>query len=274
MDLSISNPTSNAAGPTGARGVAAQVQLPDLETRLARFDELSATVLDTSGKAGEDQQLQAYQALQTMSATGQTIGIEDDRRKVLDQATFDSPIGQRAQRLSKAFFQSVNAAGRSDDGASGALKAALSAFDKLSGSDQNVLFATTLNADRTGSRPFADPQAWRDNTEAQLKMVDYMSAQGVVGANGRLDHRAAAAKAGDAQFAQALKLSLRRDNNSADWTQAVQQLFGASRAADRVDLSPAARKLVTQLPSADAASTPLAAPETPYRAGTLVSRRV
>ena len=273
MDLSISNPTSNAAGPASARVVVGQVQMPDLPTRLARFDELSATVL-AGGKAGEAQQLQAYQALQAMSSNGQLIGIEDDRRKVLDQATFDSDIGRRVQQVSKAFVQTVNAAGRADGGAAGALQAALSAFDDLAGSDQNILFAAALNAtDRTGSRPFADAQAWRDNTAAQLKVVDYMSAAGVVGANGRLDHRAAATKAGDAKFAEALKLSLRRDNTSADWTRSVQQLFGADRAADRVDLSPAARKLVSQLPSAEPASAPLSAPEVTYRTGTIISRR-
>jgi hypothetical protein len=272
MDLSIPSPTSNAAG---ARGVVAQVQLPDLPTRLARFDELSATVLDTSGKSGEDQQLAAYQALHSMSATGQLIGIEDDRRKVLDQVTGESDVARRAQPLSKAYYQAVSAAARSEDGASGALKAALNTFDGLSTSDQKVLFATTLNAaDRTGAPPFADAQAWRENTSAQLKMVDYMQSAGVVGADGRLDHRAAAAKSGDAKFAEALKLSLRRDNTSADWTRSVHQLFGADRAADKVELSAAARKLVSEQPATATSSTPAAPPETTYRAGSIVSRSV
>ena len=271
MDLSISNPTLNAAAPTGVRAVVGQAP-PDLDTRLARFDELSATVLDASGKSTEDQQLAAYQALHALSVTGQLIGIEDDRRKVLDQATFDSVIGKRSQQLSKGYIQSVNAAGQSD-GAAGALKAAQSAFDSLSASDQNVLFATTLNAaDRTGAKPYADAQAWRDNTSAQLKMVDYMQSAGVVGANGRLDHKAAASKAGDAKFASALRLSLRRDNNSADWTASVQQLFGADRAADRVDLSPAAQQLVAR-PAAAASPRASSSPDAaPYRAGTLISR--
>lgn len=271
MDLSISNPTSNAAAPTGVRAVVGQAP-PDLDTRLARFDELSATVLDASGKSTEDQQLTAYQALHALSVTGQLIGIEDDRRKVFDQATFDSDVGRRSQQLSKRYIQSVNAAGQSD-GAVGALKAALSNFDSLSSSDQNVLFATTLNAaDRTGAKPYADAQAWRDNTSAQLKMVDYMQSAGVVGANGRLDHKAAASKAGDAKFASALRLSLRRDNNSADWTASVQQLFGADRAADRVDLSPAAQQLVAQPAAAAVPSSSAAPAAVPYRAGTLVSR--
>jgi hypothetical protein len=273
MDLSISNPTPTAAGPSAsARPVVGQGQ-PDLATRIARFDELSATVLDASGKSTEDQQLAAYQALHTLSVTGQLIGIEEDRRKVLDQATFESDIGKRSQQLSKGYIQSMNAALEAGGGAAGALKAALSTFDNLSSSDQNVLFATTLNAaDRTGAAPHADAQAWRENTSAQLKVVDYMKSAGVVGANGQLDHKAAAAKAGDAKFASALRLSLRRDNNSADWTRSVLQLFGADRAADRVDLSPAAKQLVAQSPPAASTPTATAPTDAPYRAGTLISR--
>lgn len=232
--------------------------------RMARFDALSSTVLD--GSAAEDQRVQAYQSLQSMSASGQLIGIEDDRRQALDQATFDSEIGQRAQQLSKGYIQSVNAAGQSG-GASAALKAALSSFDGLSNSDQNILFATTLNApDRLGSRPYADAQAWRDNTDAQSKIVDHMQASGVVGPNGQLDYRAAA-KSDDAKLAAALKLSQRRDNNSPDWTRSVQQLFGASRAPDRVDLSPAAQSFVDQSPPAQTSPASAA----PYKAGSLIS---
>ena len=234
--------------------------------RLARFDTLAATVLDTSGQANEDQRLQAYQSLQTLSANGQLIGVADDRRQVLDQATYDSDIGQRAQQLSKGFVQAVNAAGR-QGGPAAALKTARSAIDGLPASDQNILFATTINApDRLGARPYADIGAWRDNADAQAKIVDYMQARGVVGANGQLDHRAAAARPDDAKLAAALKLSQRRDNTSADWTRSVQQLFGGDRAPDRLDLSPAAQTLV------DAAPARLAAPApAPYRTGSLIS---
>ncbi|WP_293901975.1 hypothetical protein, partial [Phenylobacterium sp.] len=140
----------------------------------------------------------------------------------------------------------------------------------LSAADQNLLFRATLGAaDRTGAAPFADVQAWRDNTAAQLKMVNYMQDAGVVGANGMLDHAAAVRKSGDAQFAAALKLSLRRDNNSTGWTQSVLQLFGGDRAKDRVDLSPEARKLVSG--AAPAAAAPASPAATPYRAGSLIS---
>ena len=137
--------------------------------------------------------------------------------------------------------------------------------------DQNILFATSINApDRLGARPYADIGAWRDNADAQAKIVDYMQARGVVGANGQLDHRAAAARPDDAKLAAALKLSQRRDNTSADWTRSVQQLFGGDRAPDRLDLSPAARQLL-----ATATATATAAPAAPkaqtYKTGSLVS---
>ena len=142
-------------------------------------------------------------------------------------------------------------------------------FDALPPADQKILFATTLNAaDRLGGRPYADAAAWRANTEAQGRMVDYMAAAGVVGANGRLDYRAAAARSDDPKLAAAVKLSQRRDNNSADWTRAVMQLFEGERAPDRLDLSPAARKLIDAAP----APAPTAPQAAPYRAGLLVSR--
>lgn len=265
MDPVNPAPSVYVAPVAAVRAVVARA-LPDYAERMARFDGLAATVLDA--KAGEDQRLTAYQDLQAMSATGQLIGAEGDRRKLFDQATFDSDIGQRAQQLSSSFIRSVNEAGRSG-GASGALKAATSAFDALSAADQKVLFATTLNApDRLGGRAYADASAWRANTEAQSRMVDYMAAAGVVGANGQLDYRAAAARSDDTKLVAAVKLSQRRDNSSADWTASVMQLFGAARAPDRLDLSPAARKLV------DAAPAPPSAPQAaPYRTGALVSTR-
>jgi hypothetical protein len=260
---------NTAAGPIAPISATPAVRggLPDLSERTARFDALSSTVLDTSGRYSDSERLKAYSDLHTLSATGGLIGIEDDRRKVLDQVTFDSDIGQRAQQLSQSFIQAVNTGGQSG-GASGALKAAKGAFDNLSSSDQAILFATTLNAaDRLGQQPYANVQAWRDNTEAQSQMVDYMQASGAVGANGQLDYRAAAAKSADPKFAAALKLSQRRDNNSADWTQSVLSLFTAARAPDRVELSPEAQKLVgTPAPSA------APAPAAPYKAGTLISR--
>jgi hypothetical protein len=267
MDVTTSNsfvdPVARAAAPLGA----AQAR-PDYAARTARFDELAGAVLDTSGRFTETQRVEAYQTLQTLSATGQLIGVEDDRRKVLDQVTFESDISRRAERLSASFIQSVNVAAQSG-GAGGALEAAAAAFGALSPSDQTILFATTLNAaDRTGARPFADIQAWRDNTSAQLKMVDYLKTAGVVGVDGRLDHRAAAARSDDVKLAAALKLSLRRDNNSADWTQSVLRLFGGERRPDRIDLSPAAQKALDAAPGLRSRPEPA-----PYRAGELVSRR-
>ena len=266
MDAAAPATAVDTAALISARSAAGRAQ-PDFAERMARFDDLSATVLDTSGKFTDDQRLAAYQNLHTMSVTGQLIGAEGDRRAVYDEVTFDSDIGQRAQQLSAGFIQSVNAAAQGG-GASAALKAAKSSFDNLSSSDQAVLFATTLNAaDRLGQRPYADIQGWRDNTEAQSQMVDYMQASGAVGANGQLDYRAAAAKSADPKFAAALKLSQRRDNNSADWTQSVLSLFTAARAPDRVELSPEAQKLV-----GTAAPATAPAPAAPYKAGALISR--
>lgn len=270
MDLTPPNASVSAAVAGGVRPAVATARV-DLTERLARFDALTATVLDPSGHSSEDQQIQAYQALQGLSVSGQLVGLDPDRRKLLDQATFESDIGKRAQDLSRQYIQAVNTAGQAG-GASAALRAAQAAFDSLPASDQAVLFATTLNAaDRSGAQPHANVQAWRDNTAAQLRIVDYMNAAGVVGPNGQLDHRAAAARSGDVKFDAALKLSLRRDNNSADWTRSVLALFGADRAPDRVDLSPEARKLAAEAPAAKPSTAPAA---DTYRAGSLVSRSI
>lgn len=237
--------------------------------RMATFDELSATVLDASGEVGDPQRAQAYQALQAMSASGQLVGIDDDRRKVLDRATFDSDIGQRAQALGRSFVQNVNAATRSG-GAQAALQAVATSFDGLSSSDQDLLFQTTINVPgRSGDKPFADAAAWRANVDAQTKVVGFMRDAGVVGANGGLDQKAAQAKAAsDPKFAAALRLSLRADNNSPDWTQSVMQLFGAAAPKDSVQLSEAARQVLN---SAPAPTSSAIAPAPAYREGSTIS---
>ena len=267
MDIRFSN---SAAYPVStAPRAPATTGAQDYATRLARFDDLSATVLDASGKVGDAQRAQAYQALQTMSAGGQLAGLDADRRKLLDQATFESDIGQRAQALGKSFVQNLNAASRGG-GPQAALQAAAESFDKLSSSDQDLLFQTTINvADRTGAKPYADAGAWRANMDAQAKVVGFMKDAGVVGANGALDQKAAQAKAAaDPKFATALRLSLRSDNTSAEWTEAVGQFFGRAAPKDRVQLSDAAQQLLDASPAAPTAAAP---PATPYREGSITS---
>ena len=81
---------------TGVRATSG-VMSADYATRMAQFDTLSATVNDARGSTSEAQRVEAYQALQAMSSGGQLAGIDPERRKVLDQAIFDSDIGKRAQ---------------------------------------------------------------------------------------------------------------------------------------------------------------------------------
>ena len=211
--MSLSAPISAAPAPPVA-AVAAVSGPPDFAARVGRFDTLAAAASDTS--AGLEQRLSAWSDLQAMSVSGGMVGLDSERRQQLDQITYDSDIGQRAQALSRSYVQTVNAAGQSG-GPAAALRAATAQVDSLSAPDKAILFAATLNAaDRSGARPYADLQAWRDNTDAQLRMVDYMQQSGAVGTDGRLDYRAAAAKAvSDPQFAQVLRLSQRRDNTSA-----------------------------------------------------------
>ena len=269
MDATSSYTTAYPAALASAR-TAAIPAAPDYATRMSRFDDLSATVLDASGKTSDAQRADAYQTLQAMQAGGQFAGIDDDRRKVLDQATFDSDIGQRAQALGKGFVQTLNAATQSG-GPQAALQAVASRFDNLSSSDQNLLFQTTINvADRTGAKPYTDAAAWRSNVDAQAKVVGFMTDAGVVGPNGVLDQKAAQAKAAaDPKFASALRLSLRRDNNSPDWTQSVMQLFGSAAPKDKVQLSEAAQKFLSAAPSAPAATS--APPAAEYRQGSIAS---
>lgn len=240
----------------------------DYATRMAQFDTLAATVNDAGGQAGEAQRVEAYQALQAMSASGQLAGIDLERRKVLDQATYDSDIGQRAQALGRDFVQAMNAARRAG-GPGAALNAVAQRFDALPPADRDLLFKTTINvAGRDGAKPYADAAAWRDNVDAQAKVVAFMKAAGVVDANGALDQKAAQAKAAaDPKFAAALRLSLRSDNNSPDWTQAVSQLLGRTAPQDEVRLSDAARAALDAMP---APAQPVPAPA-PYREGSIAS---
>jgi len=269
MDAISSNTAAYPTTPNGVRAAAAPA-MPDYATRMARFDDLSATVL--AGQAGDDQRAEAYQALQAMSAGGQLAGIDDSRRQVLDQATYDSDIGQRAQALGKAFVQTLNTAAQSG-GPQAALQAVASRFDNLSSSDQNLLFQTTINvADRTGAKPYADAGAWRSNIDAQAKVVGFMKDAGVVGANGALDQKAAQARAAaDPKFAAALRLSLRRDNNSPEWTQSVMQLFGGAAPNDTVQLSDAARNYMSTATAPASSASPTAPAASAYRQGSIAS---
>lgn len=261
--------TSSYPMPVTAVRAASGVASADYATRMAQFDTLSATVNDTSGKTGEAERVEAYQALQAMSGGGQLAGIDPERRKVLDQATFDSDIGKRAQALGRDFVQTLNAA-KQAGGPEAALQAVADRFDNLAPADRDLLFRTTINvADRAGTKPYADAAGWRANIDAQARVVTFMKAAGVVGANGALDQKAAQAKAAaDPKFASALRLSLRSDNNSPEWTQAVSQLFGRAAPQDEVRLSDAAQAALGAMPAPASSPTP---PAAPYRQGSVTS---
>ncbi|WP_421937822.1 hypothetical protein [Phenylobacterium sp.] len=167
----------------------------------------------------------------------------------------------------------MNAA-RQAGGPGAALQAVADRFDRLSSSDRDLLFRTTINvADRSGAKPYADASAWRANIDAQAQVVGFMKAAGVVGANGALDQKAAQAKAAeDPKFATALRLSLRSDNNSPEWTQAVSQLFGRAAPQDEVRLSDAAKAVLATAPApAPTSAQSPTAPSTPYREGSIAS---
>ena len=255
--------------PVASVRAASGVTSADYATRMAEFDTLSAAVADTSGRIGEAQRAEAYQTLQAMSASGQLAGLDVDRRKRLDQVTFESDIGRRAQALGRDFVQTLNAA-KQAGGPGAALQAGAERFDSLSSADRDLLFQTTINvAGRTGAKPYADAEAWRANIDAQAKVVGFMKDAGVVGANGALDQKAAQAKAAaDPKFATALRLSLRSDNNSPEWTEAVSQFFGRTAPQDKVQLSQAAQAALGAMPSPPAAAAP---PAAPYRQGSIAS---
>jgi hypothetical protein len=236
---------------------AAARSAPDFADKIGRFRALANTVLDASASGAD--RLQAYQDVFAMAVKGDLLGMSDDDRALYDAATSKSDIGQRAYQLRESYIATANAAARRG-GAAAAIKAGLANFDSLSASDQQILFKGGINApDRSGSGPYATVQGWRDNMSAQLQMVSYMRPDGV------LDPNIAAKKAQDPKFADALALSNDRNNNSASWTQRVLQLFGGQTPRDRVDLSDAAKA-----PAAGA--RPTAAPSTPYKTGSIVSK--
>jgi len=256
MDVS---PTNAATPPPPAASSA-------FDANKDRFKELTSAVLDQSGKLSEEQRVQAYQDLHTMAVSGQLRGMSEDDRKVYENASTGSDIGKRSQQLQTAYIQSVDVA-RQAGGAKAALSAALSSYDALSSSDQNVLFKTGINAaDRTGKTPYADVQGWRDNINAQQQMLSYMQSSGALDAGGVLKSDVAASKsAEDPTFAAATKLSQVKDNNSAAWTQAVLSLFKVNSPTDKVNLSDDAKKIVGDVPASTSRG---------YTEGSLASKKV
>ncbi len=258
--------TSTAPLRTGAARAAA-VDGSALAVNLSRLHGLASMVLDTSGKASDGVRLQAYKALHAMGVSGQLHGMSRSDAQLFHQATGASDVGQKATELQRSYVSAAKA-GAQAGGAAVAIKAAVAHFDALPAGDQDLLFLTGINAvDRGGAKPFEDVQGWRDNMAAQHQMVGYMQASGAVGANGALDLKVAATKAGDPKFAAALDLSLDRNNHSASWTAKVTQLLGGGSPTDAVDLSDAAKMLVAGLPSSPSPY----APPAPYRQGSLVS---
>jgi hypothetical protein len=251
--MDVSNPTAAVAAPAAVDPGAASRGAPDYAERLDRFKALSSTVLDTSGKVSEADQLDAYKAITRMKVTGQMLGMEE-MRATLHVVDFESAIGQKAQALQKSHMASVMAAAQSG-GAAGAIRAALADIDGLSKADQNVLFGSLKGPDRTGASEHASVEAWRDNLDAQLQLVNSLRP------NGQFDP--GLAEKGDPKFDQALALSRVKSNTSADWTAAVLKLFESDPNLDRVDLSPSARTVVGDIEEPSKAQT--------YRPGSVAS---
>lgn len=253
--------------PSPVRPVSPVSAIQDIAGGGERFRDLATTVLGLDGQASDETRVKAYADLQSMANTGQLRGLADADRQLIQRATADSDIGQRSAQLQKSHIGAMNA-GFAAGGPAAAIKAAISSFESLSGSDQAILFQAGLNAaDRTGAKPYNDAQGYRENLGAQLKMVNFMKASGAVGPSGALDAKVASAKAADPKFAAALKLAYAPDNTSAAWTQRVQSLFGADMPKDRVELSPDARKLMGgSAPDAAPAGAPA------YTQGSIVSR--
>lgn len=234
---------------------------PDFADKISRFQSRANTVLD-AGASGADR-LQAYQDVFRMAVNGDLLGMRDDDRALYDAATSKSDIGQRAYQLQESYIGVVNAAGRTG-GAAAAIMAGLANFDGLSTPDQQILFKGGINAPgQTGASPYGGVQAWRDNMDAQLKMISYMRPDGV------FDPGIASKKANDPKFAEAVTLANDQNNNSASWTQKVLALFGGDAPKDRIDLSDAARAAIGPRPGP--APIPQAAP---YREGSLAYKVV
>ena len=136
----------------------------------AALQDLASTVLDTTGKASDEDKLAAYNASYRHVVTGQFRGLEPADRRLLNQVgiseTAQAVQGARATYETKmrAAIQQAGASGGSHSQALGA--AALAHFDGLSGFDQKLLFSSLNAPDRTGATPFAGLQDWRDQMGA------------------------------------------------------------------------------------------------------------
>ena len=230
-----------APDPATAALQAARAE-PGYAENMGRFQTLAGSILDTS--KSESSRVDAYQALHKMAVTGDLRGMTKEDQKLYEQAMVSSDLSQRSIQLQNAHIASINAAAQSG-GAGAALKTAMSAFDGLSNSDQNLLFKAGLNApDRTGSTPYGSVQGYRDNLSAQLQLFTYMNDSGAIARGSVPDPKSASGKLSDPKFGAALKLSQIKDNNSASWTAQVIKLFGAGAVKDKVDLSANAQQAI------------------------------
>lgn len=225
---------------------------PDFATKLARFQSLADTVTDATGKFTEEQKLQAYVSVFEMSVTGQLKGMGNTGQARSDEV-YRSDFGQKVQQLHSGMSAKVMPLEGSNSAG-----AALSYFDNLSASDQNILFQTSINAPKRDGKKFSGVQGWRDNMNALIKLNDHTQQNRDLIASG------ATSKPDDPKFEAALKLGAAADG-SASWSSMVLKLFEGPK--DKIDLSDGAKRLV-----GDVRDT--SRPDTQYQEGSIASKTV
>ncbi|HEY0435487.1 MAG TPA: hypothetical protein VGC92_02530 [Phenylobacterium sp.] len=136
----------------------------------AALQGLASVILDTSGKASDEDRLAAYNTARQQAVTGQFRGLGPDDRRLLNQIG-NSDTAQAVQNTRatydarmRAAIQQAGASGGSHSQALGV--AALAHFDSLPGFPQKLLFSSLNAPDRTGATPFAGLQDWRDQMGA------------------------------------------------------------------------------------------------------------
>ncbi|ESQ92551.1 hypothetical protein [Asticcacaulis benevestitus] len=267
MEISVSQPTvvnaSDAKISQSTSSATAAVNQSVTDTAFSQnenqFNELTSTLLDTSGKFSQDEQLQAYTTLQKMAVTAQLRGMDADSQKLYEKASMQSEIGKKVSNLQQQEVQTLISAQRSG-GAAGAAQAKLNFFDNLSSFDKQVQFNTYGDpVNFSGNKRFANIDDYRANLSANAQLANYIQ-----------DAQSKGVSAGaDSKLASLLKLADAKTSDYNSWTAKVLSLFGnTSTPEDKLDLSPQAQKIVGDLPSGKGGTSLHA-----YQPGSIASER-
>lgn len=211
-----------------------------------QFLSLTSVVLNIGTKYDLEAQFRAYMGLQDMSLSGKLRGMDPGNER-LWMETHRSSIGLMKDYLQQMVASAVESTGNS--GAAAAAQAELRKFEAMSALEQKVYFNAVVNTpDAYGRTPYTDAAEYQKTLAEQ--------------ANGSSSTDSVGTSSGTSASSATASTSTTWADESAtasDAASTTSTAVSSTGTVDKVDLSPAAKRIVGQdavLQSASVAASP------------------